>query len=150
SPPPQVVLAAGLAASTRSAGRLSVRSIPAIALTVRLNTVMVSCEVWPEAMLVGLKTLVTSTASIIATLLEAVLVLLVAPPGPSPEAAVLVGNALVMVAFVPAPAGTFARKVMVHRPGDGGAVIVAPPMLPLVPLSVLVPTPVKPMPQPEG
>ncbi|OJW92629.1 MAG: hypothetical protein BGO66_21235 [Alicycliphilus sp. 69-12] len=43
--PAHMVCASGLAASTRPAGRVSVKAIPVSGLTVRLNTVMVSSEV---------------------------------------------------------------------------------------------------------
>ena len=87
SDPPQVLVAAGLAASVRPAGRVSVRATAVRVEVVRLRTRRVSVEVPPWAILVGEKLLPTATKSTVVTLTAGLafgLVTVVLAPGPSP------------------------------------------------------------------
>ena len=112
------MLAAGLAASVRPAGSVSVNVVDVSGFTVRLKTVNVKTDVWPDAIALGENAFVRFTASMTGRLTEVVLVLLTIPPGPipSPVTPSFTGRLFVNVVETAALDGSFPLKVMVHRP----------------------------------
>ena len=84
APPAQVVDADGMAATVTVAGSVSVNAAVVSADAVWLESVTVSCELPPCAMLAGLNALLIEVAAIVVTLTDALPVLATGPPSPVP------------------------------------------------------------------